>query len=55
MMTIEEVAEYLRVHPSTVYRLVRKEALPAVKIGKQWRVGSEALAEWLRERTTGGR
>ena len=54
LMTIEEVAEYLRVHPSTVYRLVRQGSLPAVKIGKQWRVDREALEEWLRGRTTGG-
>jgi len=54
LMTIEEVAEYLRVHPSTVYRLVRQGALPAVKIGKQWRVDRETLEEWLRGRATGG-
>ena len=54
LMTIEEVAEYLRVHTSTVYRLVRQGALPAVKIGKQWRVDRETLAEWLRESATGG-
>ena len=54
LMTIEEVAEYLRVHPSTVYRLVRQGALPAVKIGKQWRVDRETLAQWLREKATRG-
>ena len=54
LMTIEEVAEYLRFHPSTVYRLVRQGVLPAVKVGKQWRVNREALEEWLRENTTSG-
>lgn len=53
LMTIEEVAEFLRFHPATVYRLVRKGGLPAVKVGKQWRLDSETLAEWLRENTTG--
>ena len=53
LMTIEEVAEYLRFHPSTVYRLVRQRALPAVKVGKQWRISRELLEEWLRANTIG--
>ncbi len=52
LMTIEEVAEYLRFHPSTVYRLVRQGGLPAVKVGKQWRFDRQALEEWLRANTT---
>lgn len=53
LMTIEEVAECLRVHPSTVYRLVRQRVIPAVKIGKQWRVDSQTLEDWLSENATG--
>lgn len=53
LLTIEEVAEYLRFHPSTVYRLVRKGTLPAVKVGKQWRFDSQILEEWLRANTIG--
>ena len=54
LMTIEEVAEYLRFHPSTVYRLVRQGRLPAVKVGKQWRFHRQALEDWLRANTTTG-
>ena len=55
LMTIEEAAQYLRFHPSTVYRLARLGKLPAVKVGKQWRLDRETLERWLRSNTTDGR
>jgi len=48
LLTIGEAAEYLRFHPSTVYRLARRGELPAVKVGKQWRLDRETLEGWLR-------
>ncbi len=50
-MTVEEAAQYLRLHTSTVYRLVRRGELPAVKIGKQWRLDRETLEHSLRANT----
>jgi len=32
-MTVKEVAAYLRVHPTTVYKLLRKGEVPAFRIG----------------------
>ncbi len=52
LMTVEEAAQYLRFHPSTVYRLVRLGKLPAVKVGKQWRLDRVTLEGWLRENTS---
>ena len=37
ILTVEEVAEYLRIHPYTVRRLVRAGQLPGFKVGGQWR------------------
>ncbi len=54
LMTIEEAAQYLRLHPSTVYRLVRLSKLPAVKVGKQWRLDRGALEDRLRSNTADG-
>lgn len=45
--TIVEVAEYLRVHRGTVYRLVREGKLPAFKVGGEWRFFSDVVDEWL--------
>jgi len=48
LITICEAAHYLRFHPSTVYRLARRGELPAVKVGKQWRLDRKVLDNWLR-------
>jgi excisionase family DNA binding protein len=45
-MTLEEVANYLRVHPSTIYRLVKKGKLPAFKVGSDWRFNLESIDNW---------
>ena len=47
VLTLEEVAQYLRVHPSTVYRLVKKKELPAFKMGSDWRFNVESIDRWL--------
>jgi excisionase family DNA binding protein len=37
VMTLSEVATYLRCHPSTVYKLLKAHALPAFRLGGDWR------------------
>jgi excisionase family DNA binding protein len=46
IMTLEEVAGYLRVHPSTVYRMVKNHSIPAFKIGSDWRFNRESIDVW---------
>ena len=52
IMTIDEVAEYLNLHPLTVRRLARDGEIPAFKIGRQWRVKRAILDRWLAEEST---
>jgi excisionase family DNA binding protein len=33
ILTMQDIAEYLRVHPSTIYRLLKKNQLPPFKVG----------------------
>jgi excisionase family DNA binding protein len=47
LMTLEEVAGYLRLHTSTIYRLARAGIIPGVKIGGQWRFNQERVDKWL--------
>jgi len=47
VLTLQEVAKYLRVHPSTVYRLAKKGQIPAFKLGSDWRFNLESIDEWL--------
>jgi excisionase family DNA binding protein len=46
VITVGELAEYLRVHRSTLYRLLRKQQLPGFKIGSDWRFNVEAIDQW---------
>jgi excisionase family DNA binding protein len=47
VMTLEEVAEYLRVHPSTVYRLLKDRNIPAFKVGSDWRFNIDSIEKWV--------
>jgi excisionase family DNA binding protein len=49
VMTIEELAEYLKISKSTLYNLAREGALPGTKVGKHWRFHKEAVVEWLKK------
>lgn len=55
VITVEEVAAYLRVHQSTIYRLLKKAGLPAFKIGADWRFYRHAVDEWAEARMLGGK
>jgi excisionase family DNA binding protein len=46
VITVGELAEYLRVHRSTLYRLLKKQQLPGFKIGSDWRFNVEAIDRW---------
>jgi excisionase family DNA binding protein len=47
LLTIREVADILRVHPRTAYRLVKDGSLAGIRVGTQWRVTEEALHEYV--------
>ena len=46
VLTVSELSDYLRVHRSTIYRLLKKGQLPGFKIGSDWRFNVEAIDEW---------
>jgi excisionase family DNA binding protein len=48
VMTLEEVAAYLKVHSSTVYRLVKRKQLPAIRIGSKFRFRTADIDEWTK-------
>ncbi|QGY41990.1 helix-turn-helix domain-containing protein [Pseudodesulfovibrio cashew] len=47
LYTVREVAELLRVHQRTAYRLITGGSIKAIKIGSQWRVPESALLEFI--------
>lgn len=51
-MTVAEVAEMLRVSTMTVYRLVQSGALPAVRVGRSYRIRADDVDRYLGARYT---
>jgi excisionase family DNA binding protein len=51
ILTVMDVACFLRVPKSTVYKLARVGELPATKIGKHWRFLRRDIHEWLHTRS----
>jgi excisionase family DNA binding protein len=47
LLTVAEVADQLRVSTMTVYRLIQRAELPALRIGRSYRITSDALATYL--------
>lgn len=53
LMTLEEVADYLRVTEKTIYRLLRQGKIPASRVGHQWRFDKSSIDEWLHRNSFG--
>jgi PTS system nitrogen regulatory IIA component len=57
VLTVQEVANYLRIDIRTVYRLAKKGDIPCIKIGRQWRFNrndiKELVSGGLRNRQNG--
>ena len=48
-LTVAEVATVMRVSKMTVYRLVHSGELPAVRVGRNFRVPEQAVNDYLRD------
>ena len=46
VMTVKELSDYLKVHPSTIYRQLKRGGLPAFKVGSDWRFNIETIDDW---------
>jgi len=50
LMNTGEVAKYLRVSRSLIYRMAREGQIPALKVGRKWLFRKETIEQWLAER-----
>lgn len=48
-LTVAEVAEVMRVSKMTVYRLVHAGTLPAIQVGRSFRIPEQAVTDYLRD------
>jgi excisionase family DNA binding protein len=49
-MSVQELASYLCVSPSSLYRLIKSGELKAFKVGNYWRIDLEAVQDWMLNR-----
>ncbi|HRV21298.1 MAG TPA: helix-turn-helix domain-containing protein [Anaerohalosphaeraceae bacterium] len=47
-LTIEELAEYLKMGRTKLYRMAQDGEIPASKVGNQWRFDAKELDKWLK-------
>ncbi len=52
IMTIGEVAAYLKVTERTIYRLAAAKKIPAFKVGGSWRFSKIDIDAWIKEQST---
>jgi PTS system nitrogen regulatory IIA component len=47
ILTLEEVAKYLKVKPQTIYTWAQNNKIPAAKLGKEWRFKKSVIDKWF--------
>jgi excisionase family DNA binding protein len=53
VLTVEEVSDLLRIHQSTLYRMIRQGKIPSFQIGADWRFLRHRLVRWMAEQSIG--
>ncbi len=48
IMTVHDIAMYLRLSEAKVYKLAKEGQLPALRVGKSWRFRKDLIDEWMR-------
>lgn len=51
IMTMKEVAEYLKLNEKTAYRLTSDGKLPAFKVGGSWRFRKSEIDDWTKKQS----
>ncbi len=51
VLTVKEVAEYLKVNDRTVYRMAAAGKIPAFKVGSSWRFKQTEIEKWIEKQS----
>jgi len=54
ILTVKEVADYLKVNERTIYRLATNGELPAFRVGASWRFRLNEIDNWITEQSKQG-
>ena len=52
VMTVEEVADYLKMKVVTIYKHAQGGKIPAFKVGSKWRFKKETIDKWIEKQET---
>jgi excisionase family DNA binding protein len=48
-LTVDELSEYLHVHKTTIYRMLKQGTLPGFRVGTDWRFDVDVVEQWVRD------
>jgi excisionase family DNA binding protein len=51
ILTLKQIAEYLKCHPSSVYRLIRDGGVPYFRLGSDYRFQKSTIDNWISKKT----
>jgi len=54
ILTLKQVAEFLKVTERTIYRLAAAKKIPAFKVGGTWRFSKAEINQWIQRQSEGG-
>ena len=54
ILTIDELAGYLKLSKSSLYHFARDGKVPGIKVGRHWRFHRQAIDEWMKNSRHGG-
>ena len=55
MMTVEELAKYLKMKVVTIYKHAQEGKIPGFKVGSKWRFKKETIDKWIEKQEKAGR
>ena len=47
LFTVQELADYLKIHADTIYRYIRLKTIPVMRVGGSWRFSVKEIEQWL--------
>lgn len=49
IMTVKDLAQYLKLHETSIYRMCKEKQIPAHRIGSNWRFRKDEIDHWFLE------
>ena len=55
ILTLKQVADFLKVTDRTIYRLAAAKKIPAFRVGGTWRFSKAEINQWIQRQSEGGK